>query len=106
MRNILLFLLKWYQKIFTLFSYGSCRYYPTCSEYAKWRIENDNLVVAFFAIIFRIIRCNQLFKGGIEYPVVFKKFKNISYGKREIKYWFVPKRGNYFYLIKKLKGFK
>ncbi|MFA7500284.1 MAG: membrane protein insertion efficiency factor YidD, partial [Sulfurimonas sp.] len=34
-KKFLLKLLWLYQKFFTLLGYGSCRYYPTCSEYAK-----------------------------------------------------------------------
>ncbi len=111
MRKALLFLLAVYQKIFTLFSYGSCRYYPTCSEYAKWQIEKNHLLKALLFSFLRILRCNQFFEGGIDYPVVKKDFKksfiirhkNIKNQKFLIKYWFVPKKGNEYYLIKSFK---
>ncbi len=102
MRKILLNTLALYQKIFTLLSYGSCRYYPTCSEYAKWRIEHDSLLLAPFAIILRIVRCNPLFRGGIDYPIIYKRLKNIQFKKIEVKYWLVPKKGDFYYLIKNL----
>ena len=102
MRKPLLAILKLYQKIFTLLSFGSCRYYPTCSEYARWRIEKDNLITAFIATALRVLRCNQLFAGGIDYPVVRKKFDRVTHKKIDVKYWFVPKRKNFYYLIKKL----
>ncbi len=110
MKKALLLLLAVYQKIFTLFSYGSCRYYPTCSEYAKWQIEQNSLPKALFSSLIRILRCNQFFEGGIDYPVVKKDFKNSLIGYKNIKnrnflikYWFVPKRGNEYYLIKSFK---
>ncbi|NPA82201.1 MAG: membrane protein insertion efficiency factor YidD [Epsilonproteobacteria bacterium] len=112
MRQILLFFLKIYQKVFTLLSFGSCRYYPTCSEYTKWQIEqNPSLIKALFFSVLRILRCNQFFKGGIDYPVVIKKFEK-SLLKRDymsknkdisIKYWLVPKSRDKFYLIKSFK---
>ena len=49
---------------------GSCRYYPTCSEYAKWQFEFNRPDLALAASTLRILRCNQLFPGGIDYPKV------------------------------------
>jgi len=110
MRKVLLFLLAVYQKVFTLLSYGSCRYYPTCSEYAKWQIEKNSLPKAIFFSLLRVLRCNQFFKGGIDYPVVKKEFENpfIKHKKHKnekilIKYWFVPKEKDRYYLIKSFK---
>ena len=103
-RMAILKLLQIYQKVFTLLSYGSCRYYPTCSEYAKWRIEKDNLFTAFIAVILRILRCNQLFPGGIEYPVIKKELKDVKYKKIDVHYWLVPKGRSKFILIKNFKG--
>ncbi|WP_457597239.1 membrane protein insertion efficiency factor YidD [Hydrogenimonas sp.] len=90
---------RFYQKYLTLLGFGSCRYYPTCSEYAKWQIEtNPNLFSALFASALRILRCNQLFDGGIDYPVIScKPFSTTS--RRcgdepvKIRYWFVPQKG-------------
>jgi putative membrane protein insertion efficiency factor len=82
---------------------ASCRYYPTCSEYAKWQFENTNVFVAFYKTFFRICRCNQLFEGGIEYPQTTLRFKQPTYGKlTNVKYWYVPVEGkkNRFYVIK------
>ena len=112
-KRIFLSLLHFYQKYISVLTPGSCRYYPTCSEYAKWRIENENIFKSIFFIIFRILRCNQLFKGGIEYPVVkvrklesekVRKLKNEKVRKLgNIKYWLVPaKKEGEFYIIKKI----
>ena len=103
-RKAILGLLQLYQKVFTLLSYGSCRYYPTCSEYAKWRFEKDNLFMAFVFSIARVLRCNQLFAGGIDYPVVRKRIKDAPFKKIDVHYWLVPKDNNSFYLIKSFKG--
>lgn len=107
MRHLAIFVLKAYQKFFTLFSYGSCRYYPTCSEYARWQIlHNNGLIKACFYSLLRILRCNQLFAGGIDYPVVDKNFQTSSFAPYtpklsvNIEFWFVPKTKKSFYVIK------
>ena len=112
MKKILKSLLSFYQRYLTvIFGYGSCRYYPTCSEYAKWQIDNNNIFKAIFFSLFRILRCNQLFKGGIEYPIIKKEFKInlVSYKSKKVvnvKYWFVKKEKDSFYVIKEFKGRK
>ena len=107
MRKVLLKLLAIYQRFFTLLGYGSCRYYPTCSEYAKWQFQQNTLPKAFVHSGLRILRCNQLFPGGIDYPVVkmnlnFQRISppNANTNKIIVQFWLVPKEGNYFYLIK------
>lgn len=100
-RASLLKLLWLYQRFFTLIGFGSCRYYPTCSEYAKWQFENNSLPSAFYHSFVRILRCNQLFPGGIDYPVVTRlKLDPATPAPDKIKYWYVPKPNNRFFIIK------
>ena len=88
-----------------------CRYYPSCSEYATWQFETTNPASAFFNSSLRILRCNQFFRGGIDYPVITYRPKvpnytpkiNNDYGTINIKYWLVPKEKNYYYVIKDLQ---
>ena len=103
-KKAVLLILSLYQKVLTLFSYGSCRYYPTCSEYTKWRVEQDRLIPALFWSATRVLRCNQLFSGGIDYPVISKKLSNVQFKKIDIDYWLVPKGRDKFFLIKNFKG--
>ncbi len=107
MKKIILLFLKVYQKFLTLFGYGCCRYYPTCSEYAKWQFQNNSFLKAIFFSILRVLKCNQLFKGGIDYPVIKKKLNKkrvclTDKSRREItiKFWLVSKNQNSFYIIK------
>jgi len=103
MREILLKLIKLYQYISALFP-ASCRYYPTCSEYAKWQFELNRADRALLFSILRILRCNQLFRGGIDYPIITYNRPNyleLANPKRiKIKYWIIPKEGNRFYVVK------
>ena len=105
-----------YQYISQMLPAG-CRYYPTCSEYAKWSFEMEHAHMALYHSTLRILSCNQLFAGGIDYPVVAYKrvsfltltpYLNIICGKMKIKYWIVPKidaknkkeSKNRYYIIK------
>ena len=101
MRKLLLKLLWLYQKFFTLIGYGSCRYYPTCSEYARLNFENNSISSAFYHSFTRILRCNQLFEGGIEYPLLDTlTCKPQKLDVDSIKYWLVPNKKNRYYIIK------
>ncbi|WP_428739894.1 membrane protein insertion efficiency factor YidD [Sulfurimonas sp.] len=100
-RKLFLNLLWLYQKFFTLIGYGSCRYYPTCSEYARINFENNSLLSAFYNSFIRILRCNQLFDGGIDYPMLDKlELKPSKLELDSIKYWLVPNEKNRYYIIK------
>ena len=103
--------IKGYQYISKMLP-ANCRYYPTCSEYAKWQFEFNTPHKALTASSLRILRCNQFFKGGIDYPLVaYTPTKsssiltfNAEYGKIEPLYWFVPKstksNNTHYYVIK------
>jgi len=100
-RKALLKILAIYQKFFTLIGYGSCRYYPTCSEYAKWQFEENPLHIAFYESAIRILSCNQLFPGGIDYPQ--KRYFCETPEKltiNSIKYWLVPTKNKQYHIIK------
>ncbi len=105
MKKILLLILKFYQRLLTLFSFGSCRYHPTCSEYAKWQFENNNIFLAFYYSFIRILRCNQLFNGGLDYPKVKVKFKRnkCKFKKINVKYWYIPYKKDNYLIIKNWK---
>ena len=97
----LLSLLTLYQKFFTLIGYGSCRYYPSCSQYAREQFTFNPLHIAFYKSAIRILKCNQLFDGGIDYPLLYNpKLKPNCKNMGKIKYWIVPKGKNSYYLIK------
>jgi putative membrane protein insertion efficiency factor len=94
--------IKGYQYISKMLP-ASCRYYPTCSEYAKWQFECNRVDKALAQTTLRILRCNQLFDGGIDYPIVkytVPLLLNLSQTELKIKYWIVPKKKDLFYVIK------
>jgi putative membrane protein insertion efficiency factor len=44
----------------------SCRYLPTCSEYAIEAIEKRGVVRGVLMAAWRLLRCNPLFRGGYD----------------------------------------
>ncbi|MCH5149041.1 MAG: membrane protein insertion efficiency factor YidD [Spirochaetales bacterium] len=45
---------------------SSCRFCPSCSEYAKQAFEKYNFLKALILTIWRILRCNPFSKGGYD----------------------------------------
>jgi putative membrane protein insertion efficiency factor len=44
----------------------SCRYVPTCSQYALEAIESRGVLVGSLKALWRLLRCNPLFRGGFD----------------------------------------
>ncbi|WP_221254668.1 membrane protein insertion efficiency factor YidD [Campylobacter sp. 19-13652] len=100
MKKWLVGLIKFYQLYISKLLPRSCRYYPTCSEYAMWQFKFNSPFRAFWATLLRLLRCNQLFSGGVDYPVVSKPFNYFVYQKKHISFWFIPLKNNKFQIIK------
>ncbi len=47
---------------------ASCRFYPTCSQYAILAVEKHGPVKGLLKAIWRVLRCNPLSKGGVDLP--------------------------------------
>jgi putative membrane protein insertion efficiency factor len=66
MKIILIKLIKFYRKNISILKIPSCRFYPTCSQYAIEAIEKYGAVKGSFMAICRIFRCNPFNKGGYD----------------------------------------
>jgi putative membrane protein insertion efficiency factor len=44
----------------------TCRFLPTCSEYAMTAVQKRGIVVGGALATWRILRCNPLFRGGYD----------------------------------------
>ena len=43
---------------------GSCRFHPTCGEYASLAVKKHGIARGGMLALWRILRCNPLGKGG------------------------------------------
>jgi len=66
MRHVLIYLIKLYQKLISPMFAPSCRFYPTCSEYAVQAITKYGALKGGIKAAWRILRCNPFNKGGID----------------------------------------
>jgi putative membrane protein insertion efficiency factor len=69
-------LIRIYQKTFSpdhspvgkLNPTSGCRFFPTCSEYARITLEKKGFVLSLWKIFSRVVRCTPWSKGGIDLP--------------------------------------
>ena len=101
MKTIFKYLIRFYQRYLTILAFGSCRYYPTCSHYAIWQLDNNTFFKAIYFTITRILKCNQLFDGGFDYPIIrLRANQNINFEKIKIKYWYIPLKNGKYLVVK------
>ncbi|HOT95908.1 MAG TPA: membrane protein insertion efficiency factor YidD [bacterium] len=65
-KHLLFSLLRFYRHVISPALPPSCRYQPTCSEYAYQAIEKYGVIKGCIKAFFRILRCNPLFPGGYD----------------------------------------
>jgi uncharacterized protein len=66
---LVLHLLRGYKWLLSPLMPPSCRYVPTCSEYAMEAIERYGIWHGAILSIWRVLRCHPFVKGGYD-PVV------------------------------------
>ena len=65
-KNIILKLIYGYRKYISPLTPPSCRYIPTCSEYAIIAIQRYGFLKGMFLAIKRILRCHPFHEGGYD----------------------------------------
>ena len=68
--NILIGLIKLYKIVISPYLAPSCRYLPTCSEYAIDCLKTYGLIKGFFKATKRILSCHPFSKRDSFDPVV------------------------------------
>jgi putative membrane protein insertion efficiency factor len=66
MKKIIIFLISLYQKIISPYLPKSCRFYPTCSEYAKQAINKYGIIKGAVKSVKRLLKCHPLHEGGYD----------------------------------------
>lgn len=59
-------MIEFYQKYISPGLGNHCKFYPTCSEYAKQAIDKYGIIKGNILAIYRIIRCNPFSHGGVD----------------------------------------
>jgi hypothetical protein len=60
------FLITLYQKLISPMFPQSCRFYPTCSQYAKDAIVKHGIARGSYLAAWRILRCHPFHPGGYD----------------------------------------
>ncbi len=66
LNKFFIYLIVFYKKVISPSLPQSCRFYPSCSEYALECFESFGFFKALFLSLYRIIRCNPFSKGGYD----------------------------------------
>ncbi len=61
-------LIEGYQRWLSPLLPPACRYWPTCSEYARQAITERGLLRGGMLAVGRLLRCQPAFPGGIDPP--------------------------------------
>lgn len=66
MKKIFIGFIRGYQKLISPLFPPSCRYYPTCSNYAVQAIQKHGAIKGSIMGVARILRCHPFVKGGYD----------------------------------------
>ena len=66
MKDAALWALQGYKRLVSPLLPPSCRFVPTCSEYAMDAIEKHGVAKGLARAAWRLVRCNPLCRGGLD----------------------------------------
>lgn len=66
MKRLAILLIEAYRNTLSTIKIGSCRFYPSCSEYTQEAIKKYGFLRGSVFGIKRVLRCNQFFNGGYD----------------------------------------
>jgi len=67
LRLPVLFAIRFYQRVISPWTAPSCRYYPSCSQYALVAVERHGLVRGGWLALRRLGRCHPWSAGGVDH---------------------------------------
>jgi putative membrane protein insertion efficiency factor len=65
-RKIIILFIRFYKRYISPILPNSCRFYPSCSQYAIDAVEKHGTVKGILMASYRILRCNPFNKGGYD----------------------------------------
>ncbi|HRD64579.1 MAG TPA: membrane protein insertion efficiency factor YidD [Candidatus Competibacter sp.] len=66
MRAVLIALIRAYQLFLSPLLGNHCRFYPSCSQYAREAIERYGVTRGVWLAIRRVLRCHPWHPGGVD----------------------------------------
>jgi putative membrane protein insertion efficiency factor len=65
-KQLLLTLVRGYQRFISPLTPPRCRFYPTCSQYAVEALEQHGALKGSWLSLKRVLKCHPLHPGGID----------------------------------------
>lgn len=65
-KNVILLIIRIYQRFLSPLKAPCCRFYPTCSHYAAEAINKYGIIKGGSKAAWRVLRCNPFGKGGYD----------------------------------------
>jgi len=66
MRQVLIFMVKIYQRLVSPLLPRACRFYPSCSAYAVQALERHGALRGSWLALKRLARCHPFHPGGLD----------------------------------------
>lgn len=66
MKRVFIAIVKMYKMFISPYIGRSCRYVPSCSEYAIEAVEKFGFTKGLLVSVKRILRCQPFYKGGYD----------------------------------------
>ena len=63
---VLVGLIRGYQSVISPMTGPTCKYYPSCSQYALVAIRRHGVLRGVRLAVWRLLRCNPWSKGGVD----------------------------------------
>jgi putative membrane protein insertion efficiency factor len=67
MSKLFILLIRLYQIALGPFTSGSCRYFPSCSDYAIKAFKRHGSLKGSLLTLWRLLRCGPWCKGGFDF---------------------------------------
>ena len=64
--KVCIYLIRFYQKYISPLKGPTCRFYPTCSQYAIEAFKKYGVIKGMFLTIKRILKCHPFHPGGYD----------------------------------------